>query len=43
MKEYLRHYFNPLHMYCRLREVGMNAARARKLCSAYEKVYCAIL
>ena len=43
MKEALRHFFNPLHVYCRLKERGMEAERAKRICSMYQKVYTRIL
>jgi len=32
-----RHYFNPLHVYCRLRDFGLGTARAKRLCRVYER------
>jgi hypothetical protein len=43
MKDYLRHRLNPLHMYCRLREAGIHARRARRLCTFYERIYAIFL
>ncbi|MFZ5426129.1 MAG: hypothetical protein ACOZEN_04085 [Thermodesulfobacteriota bacterium] len=39
MKDYLRHRFNPLHMYCRLREAGVAGYKARRICTLYERIY----
>lgn len=43
MKETLRHHFNPLHLYCRLVDVGMGGPRARGLCRLYGKLYALFL
>ncbi|CCO25226.1 conserved protein of unknown function [Maridesulfovibrio hydrothermalis AM13 = DSM 14728] len=43
MKEILRHYFNPLHVYCRLKSCGMSNTTARNLCEIYERLYSRIL
>jgi hypothetical protein len=32
------HYLNPLHVYCRLRDVGLPKSAAFFLCRFYEKV-----
>lgn len=37
MKDWLRHYLNPLHVECRL--VGL----CKRICRVYEKVYKKIL
>jgi len=34
-----RHYFNPLHVYCRLRDIGLGSTGARRLCRAYERFF----
>lgn len=31
-----QHTFNPLHVFCRLRQVGMNIRAARVVCRVYE-------
>jgi hypothetical protein len=33
-----QHYFNPLHLYCRLRSLGFPKDVARFLCRFYERV-----
>jgi len=35
--ERLQHYLNPLHVYCRLRELGMRKGSAIFLCRIYER------
>ncbi len=37
MNATLKHYLNPLHIYCRLREIGMAKDKAVALCSFYER------
>lgn len=37
LRHYLQHRFNPLHVFCRLRNVGMAKTVAIKMCSAYER------
>jgi hypothetical protein len=32
----LKHYLNPLHVYCRLRDLGMGKGTAVFLCRIYE-------
>jgi hypothetical protein len=34
----LRHLLNPLHLYCRLRGLGLPGALARRLASRYERL-----
>jgi hypothetical protein len=36
MKRILQHYLNPLHIYCRLRDLGMAKGPAIFLCRIYE-------
>ncbi len=33
-----QHYLNPLHVYCRLRDLGLPGPVARTLCAGYERV-----
>lgn len=33
----LMHHCNPLHLYCRLCDIGLPAALARLLCAGYER------
>ena len=39
VKSYLQHHLNPLHVYCRLRNVGMPCRAALRVSSFYERVY----
>jgi hypothetical protein len=32
-----QHYLNPLHVYCRLREIGINTGTAQRVCTVYER------
>ncbi len=34
---FVQHYFNPLHVYCRLREIGVNTCTAQRFCTVYER------
>jgi len=34
----LQHYFNSLHLFCRLRSLGLSKSRALRLCRVWEKV-----
>ncbi len=33
-----QHYCNPLHVYCRLRDLGMGSSTALRMCSLYQRV-----
>ena len=33
----LKHYMNPLHVYCRLRDLGLRKRPAAFLCQLYER------
>ena len=33
----LKHYMNPLHLYCRLRDLGISRRPATLLCKLYER------
>lgn len=37
MKKILRHYLNPLHVYCRLRDLGLKAPMALRVSTLYER------
>ena len=37
MSNAIKHYMNPLHIYCRLRDLGLGKAFAAYLCRAYER------
>lgn len=44
MRRQLQHFFNPLHVYCRLQQAGLAEPLARRLCKAYERaVYRRVL
>ncbi len=38
LKDMARHILNPLHVFCRLRQLGMSVPAARRMCRVYE--YC---
>jgi hypothetical protein len=33
----IKHYMNPLHIYCRLRDIGISKQTAMALCRVYER------
>ncbi|MFW5490570.1 MAG: hypothetical protein ACNI3A_19485 [Desulfovibrio sp.] len=37
MRMLLQHFFNPLHVFCRLKEWGVAARTAQRVCLAYER------
>lgn len=39
VKSYIQHYFNPLHVYCRLRDAGVPNRAAIRVSAVYERVY----
>lgn len=39
LRNYLQHRLNPAHLYCRLRDIGLAKARARRMISVYAKIY----
>ncbi len=39
VKNYIQHYLNPLHVYCRLRDAGLPNRAARRFSAMYERVY----
>ncbi|MCK5610437.1 hypothetical protein KAR91_51670 [Candidatus Pacearchaeota archaeon] len=39
MADRLRHIFNPLHVYCRLIDIGINRKTAKRAMSVYGIVY----
>ncbi|MGE4298066.1 MAG: hypothetical protein AB7E47_08565 [Desulfovibrionaceae bacterium] len=43
MKNMFRHYLNPLHLFCRLRQCGFPQPAARSICLVYERVYARVL
>lgn len=34
---YFQHFFNPLHIYCRLRQFGIENTTAQRVCTVYER------
>jgi hypothetical protein len=34
----VQHFFNPLHMYCRLKDMGLAGPTAHKMCRVYERL-----
>ena len=38
-KAYLQHRFNPLHVYCRMRDYGLSSRFAVRVSSVYERLY----
>jgi len=36
MTEKMQHYLNPLHIYCRLRDLGISKGIAESICRIYE-------
>lgn len=39
MKDCLRHLLNPLHVYCRLMDLGVHSKNVHLICLRYEKIY----
>ncbi|MBT8762757.1 hypothetical protein KFV02_02275 [Desulfohalobiaceae bacterium Ax17] len=37
IRKFFQHNFNPLHIYCRLRDVGLEPALALRVSLAYER------
>ncbi len=40
MKSGIQHRMNPLHIYCRLIELGVSKKRAKKICILLKKTVC---
>ena len=38
LRSLFQHYCNPLHVYCRLRGLGIASGVALRVCSVYERV-----
>ena len=38
MRDILQHYLNPLHVYCRMRDIGIGRSHAILFCRYYERV-----
>jgi len=36
-RDFMQHFFNPLHVYCRLQDMGVKAPMAHKVSRAYER------
>lgn len=48
LRNKMQHYFNPLHVYCRLRTLGFSGKRAKEVSTFYEqrvyaKLSCTLL
>ncbi|MBN2140658.1 MAG: hypothetical protein PHV85_05335 [Desulfovibrionaceae bacterium] len=39
LRSRMQHSLNPLHLYCRLRSLGLAAAKAQRMCSFYERLF----
>jgi len=39
----LKYYMNPLHVYCRLRDLGLSKGQAILICCIYERLFFRIL
>jgi len=39
MRDHLRHHLNPLHIYCRLMQTGLEHDTATRICRWYERFY----
>ncbi len=37
VRNFMQHFFNPLHVYCRLKDFGVPAPRARRISKVYER------
>jgi hypothetical protein len=35
----IRHHLNPMHIYCRLTELGISYNHAKRLCKIYEAIF----
>jgi hypothetical protein len=38
MSSVIQHYLNPLHVYCRLRNLGLGKKQAAFICRIYEQI-----
>lgn len=38
LRRALQHLLNPLHLYCRLRDCGVENRRAQRMCASYERL-----
>jgi hypothetical protein len=39
IKGFLQHHFNPLHVYCKLRKLGVVTPVAQRVCNYYERYF----
>lgn len=39
LHDFIQHCLNPLHLFCRLRNLGLATATARRLCACYERFF----
>jgi len=37
IRNFMQHFFNPLHVYCRLQDLGVKAPTAHRMSRAYER------
>ena len=37
LRNFVQHFFNPLHVYCRLQDLGVKAPTAHRMSRAYER------
>jgi len=37
LRDFCQHIFNPLHIFCRLRKIGISPIMARSVCRVYER------
>ena len=38
IRDFVQHFFNPLHVYCRLKDMGVKAPTAHRFTRAYERL-----
>ncbi|MFZ5426859.1 MAG: hypothetical protein ACOZEN_07780 [Thermodesulfobacteriota bacterium] len=39
LRNYLQHRLNPVHVYCRLRDIGLCKSKARRMTTFYARFY----
>jgi hypothetical protein len=39
LRDYLQHRLNPVHIYCRLRDMGLGRSKARRMSTFYARFY----
>jgi len=37
IRNFMQHFFNPLHVYCRLKDLGVRTPTAHRVTQAYER------